>query len=182
MLWIQRSASAVCSGLVLLWCFLSSKVVLKPAYNHEADFISCCIVMALIHDDFVRCKIWLSTFGSSSRDNLYSCCKSSMMLSWSRSLRNGHHVFHDLMPFFQRKRGIVVREADLQGSSALHLCALCGHPELTELLCKLGADPSRKNKHGSRPLHLVSQCSSSNCVCISNKVSDFPSNACWEAR
>ena len=72
--------------------------------------------------------------------------------------------------FWQRKRGIVVREAELQGSTALHLCALCGHPDLTELLCKRGADASRKNKQGTRPLHLVAQCSSSNCVCISNKV------------
>jgi len=72
-----------------------------------------------------------------------------------------------------RKRGIVVREMDLQGSTALHLCALCGHPELTETLCKLGADPSRKNNNGLRPLNLVSQCSSSNCVCISNKLWSF---------
>ena len=70
----------------------------------------------------------------------------------------------------QRKRGILVRELDLKGSCALHLCALCGHPELTELLCHLGADPCGRNQQGLCPLQLVAHCSSCNCLCISNKV------------
>lgn len=46
-----------------------------------------------------------------------------------------------LSPFqLARKRGLEVREKDIMGATALHMCALCGHPELTSLLCKLGAD------------------------------------------
>ena len=61
----------------------------------------------------------------------------------------------------------------MQGSTALHMSALCGHPELVEVLCKLGADPTRRNLRGDRPSMLISSCSTSNCICISNKVWSF---------
>eukprot|EP00960_Hanusia_phi_P074616 768277-Hanusia_phi.AAC.1 len=84
-------------------------------------------------------------------------------------LELGPIILHNLA----RKRGISVQESDLQGSTALHMSALCGHPELVEVLCKLGADPTRRNLHGDRPSMLISSCSTSNCICISNKVWSF---------
>ena len=75
-----------------------------------------------------------------------------------------------LLQEVMRKKGLQLDAAALTGSTALHLAALGGHPDVVCLLCQYGALPTTKNALGYCPVQLLAPCSATECVCVCNKL------------
>jgi hypothetical protein len=79
----------------------------------------------------------------------------------------------ELLMVLMRKRGLKFETKNLDDSTALHMAALGGHPDLVVLMCQFGAKLSACNAAGFSASQLVSPCSVGECVCVCNKVWSF---------